>query len=432
MEDALVENPFAGVNVNGVNGEALALGGPLTVREVTVHIKRLIERSELLRDIEVVGEISNFTRHRSGHLYFSLKDEHATLNCVCFRNAAAYLQFEPEDGQRVVARGEVTVYEKAGRYQLIVRSMRPDGLGALAQALEQLKAKLHAEGLFDPSRKRPLPRFPRRIGLVTSPTGAAVRDMVTVLVRRYPLAHILIFPTLVQGDGAPASIVQSIRRANDVGDLDVLIVGRGGGAIEDLWAFNDETVARAIFASRVPVVSAVGHETDWTIADLVADRRAPTPSAAAEMVVPDQRELIAAVETAGQRLERALRGRAEAARARLVALLARPGLRRPSQMLAEYAMRVDDATKEVTDAILRRLQVYDARLDLLGGKLEVLGPPAVLARGYSITRRADDGTVITRWTQVSPGEAVEIALHCGEIGARAERTTPPSQEEARR
>ncbi|MBM3500660.1 MAG: exodeoxyribonuclease VII large subunit [Armatimonadetes bacterium] len=405
-----------------------AASGPLTVREVTAHVKQLIERSELLREVEVVGEISNFTRHRSGHLYFSLKDESATLRCVCFRSAAGRLSFEPEDGQRVVAAGEVTVYEKGGQYQLLVRVMRPDGMGALAEALAKLRAKLEAEGLFDPSRKRPLPRFPRRIGLVTSPTGAAVRDMVTVLGRRYPLAELLVFPTVVQGEAAPASIMASMRQADRRGDVDVLIVGRGGGSIEDLWAFNDEGVARAIFASRTPVISAVGHETDWTIADLVADVRAPTPSGAAEIAVPDQRELTAALEAAGRRLARGLHSRAEASRARLAGLVARPGLRRPGQMLTEYALWVDEATQDLTDAARQRLERLALRLEVLGGKLDALGPPAVLARGYSITRRVADGAVVSAWTQVRAGEVVEIALHRGGLRATAEAVVPPAQE----
>jgi exodeoxyribonuclease VII large subunit len=428
MADARDDDPF---ETALRAAQPSAVSGPLTVREITAHVKQLIERSELLREVEVVGEISNFTRHRSGHLYFSLKDEHATLNCVCFRSAAGRLSFEPEDGQRVVAAGEVTVYEKGGRYQLMVRSMRLDGMGALAAALEKLKAKLQAEGLFDPSRKRPLPRFPRRIGLITSPTGAAVRDMTSIISRRYPLAEMLIFPTVVQGDAAPPSIVASLARANRMGDLDVLIVGRGGGSIEDLWAFNDEAVARAIFASRVPVVSAVGHETDWTIADLVADVRAPTPSGAAETVVPDCRELAAGIDATGRRLARALRERANAARAELATLLARPGLRRPGQMLGEYAIRVDDATNDLAGAVRERLRRWDARLETLGAKLEALGPPAVLARGYSITRRADDGALVTQWTQVRPGDDVEIALHRGILRARTESAAPPAQEASR-
>jgi exodeoxyribonuclease VII large subunit len=405
--------------------------GPLTVREVTAHVKQLLERSELLRELEVVGEISNFVAHRSGHLYFSLKDEAATLRCVCFRGSAARLGFEPEDGQRVVAFGEVTVYEKGGQYQLLVRFMRPEGMGALAEALAKLRAKLEAEGLFDPSRKRPLPRFPRRIGLVTSPTGAAVQDMLTILARRYPLAEVLLFPTQVQGEAAPASLVSSLRQADRREDVDVLIVGRGGGSIEDLWAFNDEAVARTIFACRTPVISAVGHETDWTIADLVADVRAPTPSGAAEIAVPDGRELEIGLQAAGPRLARGLRARAEAARARLDGLLARPGLRRPRQLLTEYSLRVDDATQDLVSVGRQRLERQAARLDTLGAKLEALGPSAVLARGYSITRRADDGTVVTDWTQVRPGEAVEIALQRGALRATTEAAMPPAQEGSR-
>ncbi len=388
-------------------------GTPLSVREVTAHIKQLLERSELLRDVEVCGEVSNFTRHTSGHLYFSLKDEHATLSCVCFRSAAARLGFDPENGQRVIAGGEITVYEKGGRYQLVVRRMRPDGLGALAVALEKLKAKLSEEGLFDPSRKRSLPRFPFAIGLLTSPTGAAIRDMVTIVSRRYPLARLVIFPTLVQGAEAPESIVASLRRANVTPGLDVLIVGRGGGSLEDLWCFNDERVARAIFASRLPVISAVGHETDYTIADLVADVRAPTPSAAAELVVPDRRELMGALVAVRRRLAMALRRRADNARAQLASVSSRPGLRRPQHLTAEYNLRVDDAMQHLTAAIHHETQRSAARLEALTGKLTALGPPAVLARGYSICRRVDDQTVIRSTTQVTPGDDVEITVSDG-------------------
>jgi exodeoxyribonuclease VII large subunit len=401
---------------------------PLTVREITAHVKQLIDRSELLRDVEVVGEISNFIRHRSGHLYFSLKDEHATLSCVCFRSAAGRLSFEPEDGQRVLAGGEVTVYEKGGRYQLITRWMRPDGMGALAIALEKLKAKLEQEGLFDASRKRPLPRFPGTIGIVTSPTGAAVRDMITVLGRRFPLARLKVFPALVQGEGAPSSIVASLRQADATPELDVIIVGRGGGSIEDLWAFNDERVARAIFASRVPVVSAVGHETDYTIADMVADVRAPTPSAAAEIVVPDCRELLAGLAGLGNRLALAARRRLESGRSGLAALSARPGLRQPQQLLAEYAIRVDEATRDMASAVRNRHQVCRAALEAAAGKLDALGPMGVLSRGYSICRRAEDGSIVTSSTQVTAGEDVEIRVHRGSLVATARSVVPPDEE----
>ncbi|HJN16676.1 MAG TPA: exodeoxyribonuclease VII large subunit [Armatimonadota bacterium] len=403
-------------------------GGPLTVREITTHVKQLIERSELLRDVEVVGEISNFTRHRSGHLYFSLKDEHSTLSCVCFRGSAQHLPFEPESGQRVVATGEVTVYEKAGRYQLLVRRMRPDGMGDLAAALEALKTKLDAEGLFDPSRKRQIPPFASAIALVTSATGAAVRDMVSVISRRWPMTRLVIIPTLVQGEGAPASIVKSIQRANTLSGIDIAIVGRGGGSLEDLWAFNDEQVARAIFASRLPIISAVGHETDTTIADLVADVRAPTPSAAGEIAVPDAQEFLSVLESVGPRLARALQGQAQRARATLDNVCTRPGLRQPERMLEEATMRVDDATRLLVDGARTRTERLAARLDALGGKLEALGPPAVLGRGYSITRRAADGAVVTSSTQVKPGEDVEVTLQRGAVLAKTLSTIPHDEE----
>jgi len=250
----------------------------LSVSEVTAYLKQLLDRDEVLQQMVVRGEISNFTSHRSGHLYFSLKDEDSQLSCVCFRRDAQSLDFVPEEGMQVVAHGNVTVYERAGRYQLIVRFMRPDGAGELAARLEKLKARLEAEGLFDPARKRPLPRFPRAIGVCTSPTGAAIQDMIRIITRRYPRVKIVQFPTVVQGEAATLSIVQSLQAAGHYRGLDVIIVGRGGGSLEDLWAFNEEAVARAIFACPIPVISAVGHETDFTISDYVADARAATPS----------------------------------------------------------------------------------------------------------------------------------------------------------
>jgi len=393
----------------------------LTVREVTTHVRQLLERSELLRDLDVRGEISNFTRHTSGHLYFSLKDEHATLSCVCFRSVAARLPMEPASGQSVIASGRIGVYEKGGRYQLIVEWMQPDGLGALAAALEKLKAKLEAEGLFDASRKRPLPRFPRAIALLTSPTGAAVRDMVTILSRRYPAVRLLIFPTVVQGEEAPASIVTSLRAANDRDDVDLILLGRGGGSVEDLWAFNDEGVARAIFASRIPVVSAVGHETDFTIADFVADLRAPTPSAAAELAVPDAGELRARLEALGQHLRLGLRRRVEIARSRLEALGRRPGLLRPRQMIEERQIRVDEAADTATAALRLRLERLRAGIAQLAAQLTALGPPEVLRRGYAICRLAD-GAVVRSVDQVSPGQSLRLSVGDGLILGQATGT----------
>lgn len=351
-----------------------------TVREVTAYIKRLFDSDEVLQDVIVRGEVSNFRAHRSGHLYFTLKDEDAALDCVCFRNVAAGLDFEIKDGMQLVAAGRITVYEKQGRYQLIAEHLRPDGLGALYLAFERLKAKLEAEGLFDPSRKRPLPAFPRCIALVTSPTGAAVEDMKNIISRRYPLARIIVFPTLVQGEDAPASIVASLEAANSHEAVDVIIVGRGGGSIEDLWAFNDERVARAIFASRKPVVSAVGHETDVTIADLVADLRAPTPSAAAELVVPEVGELLGRVEALARHARTALRERLRHARGQLAEILARPPMRNPRTLVEQWTQRLDEASAAAEAAVRRLMEQAGHRLRLAAARLEAHRPHRLLER----------------------------------------------------
>ena len=395
-----------------------ALATPaLSVREITAHIKRLLDRDEILQDSSVRGEISNFTRHSSGHLYFSLKDEAASLSCVCFRGNAASLRFDPRDGDRVVATGSVTVYEKQGRYQLIVRTMEPDGAGALAAALEALRAKLEAEGLFDPSRKRPLPRFPRRVALCTSPTGAAVRDLLTILSRRYPLAEVVLIPTIVQGEAAPASIVEALRTANAAVAADVIILGRGGGSIEDLWAFNDEAVARAIFASATPTISAVGHETDVTLADMVADVRAPTPSAAAELAVPDARELAAGVETAGKRLVASVEAHLARASGAFARLAENPLLRRPEAFLEQRELRVDEAAEAIADGLQRRLERAMARVEKAGASLRALDPRGVLGRGYALLVRATDGHVVDSVSAVATGDAIQAQVADGTIGA---------------
>ena len=273
-----------------------------SVRELTAMVKERLTSDPRLAGVAVLGEISNFKHHSSGHMYFTLKDEHSRLRCVMFRRENMRLRFRPADGQAVIAKGDVSVYEAAGDYQLYVREMVPAGHGELALAFEQLKQKLAAEGLFDEERKRPLPVLPRRIGVVTSPEGAALRDIISVTRRRFPNMPILLAPAVVQGEEGPDSVVRAIRLMNEHGGVDVLIVGRGGGSLEDLWTFNDERVARAIAASRSPVIAAVGHETDFTIADFVADKRAPTPSAAAEMGVPYKRALLAHIQGKYERL----------------------------------------------------------------------------------------------------------------------------------
>lgn len=392
----------------------------LSVTELTAHLKHLLERDEVLSDVSVRGEISNFTRHSSGHLYFSLKDERCTLSCVCFRGVATRVRFEPADGMRVIAEGNVTVYEKAGRYQLLVRSLRADGLGDLAAAFEALKLKLEQEGLFAPERKRPLPRFPRGVGLITSPTGAAVRDLVSIISRRFPLARIAIIPTIVQGEGGAASIIESIRYANTLDYLDVLVVGRGGGSLEDLWCFNEEAVARAVFASRLPVISAVGHETDTCLCDFVADLRAPTPSAAAELAVPDALELHRHVEALGRELRGRLLHHVQTSRHRLQRVSAHPVLQRPAILLETRLQRLDEATEALRHDMAQQLQDRRQRLERATVGLGALSPEAVLGRGYAICRLGDTGEIVRSVSQAPPGTGLRVTVADGDVSAVAE------------
>jgi len=388
-----------------------------SVGELTSYLKRLLESDALLSQVQVRGEISNFKRHSSGHLYFSLKDDKALLSCVCFRGSAGKLPLDPHEGEQVVAWGNISVYEPQGKYQLIVTFMQPDGLGELHQRFEALKARLEAEGLFAPERKRPLPRFPRTIALVTSPTGAAIRDLLNILSRRYPLARVLIVPTLVQGEAATAGIVNSLRRAARSG-AEVIIAGRGGGSLEDLWAFNEEAVARAIFASPVPVVSAVGHETDITIADLVADLRAPTPSAAAELVVPDQAELRAHLSALGREARAGLESLARSRGLRLARLDQNPIFTRPEALLTPWLQRIDLAAERAVDTLRRRLERAGQVLQRLEASLRALDPREVLSRGYALVQRTRDGALVSQVALASPGEELTIAVSDGVIPAR--------------
>lgn len=399
---------------------SLLTAQPLSVSEITGHIKRLLERDEILADVSVRGEISNFTRHSSGHLYFSLKDQDSTLGCVCFRSAAGNVRFEPGNGIRVIAEGSVSLYEKQGRYQLMVRALRPDGVGDLAAALEKLKAKLEAEGLFAPERKRPLPRFPQGIGLITSPTGAAIRDLISVLTRRYPLARIVVIPTIVQGEGGAASISAAIRHANTLPHLDVLIVGRGGGSLEDLWCFNEEAVARAVFASRLPVISAVGHESDFSVCDFVADVRAATPSAAAELVAPDVAELQRHLEALGRHLQSGLYGHLNRHRSRYQALATHPLLQRPTAFVEARAQRVDEAAIGLENAVNRLLSDSHRRLEKATVGLLALSPLSVLGRGYAIVRRDADGKVVRSVCDVATQTELTITVADGDLPAIAQ------------
>jgi exodeoxyribonuclease VII large subunit len=369
-----------------------------SVSQISDRVARLLQADAVLADVWVSGEISNFTHHSSGHMYMTLKDDASRLRAVMFQGANRGLRFRPESGMRVFAHGYVGVYRSGGEYQLYIDFMEPAGLGGLFLAFQQLKARLEAEGLFDPALKRSLPRFPKRIAVATSPTGAAIRDIITVARRRWPAVNIVIIPTLVQGDGAPASIVSSIEQANALAEaggddgVDVLIVGRGGGSAEELWAFNDETVARAIRSSRIPVVSAVGHETDFTIADFAADVRAATPSAAAELVVPDIVVYLRQVEVARARLARSVR-----------------------RLIDQRRQRVDELRRWLVQKTQMKLRASRERVQRVVGVLSALDPQAVLGRGYAICR-GPDGAILKDSQSVRTGDAVSVRLGRGAIG----------------
>ena len=393
------------------------LSEPYTVSQLTGFVRRLIESEPELSDLWVEGEISNFSRASSGHCYFTLKDAGSQIACVMWRNVAQVQDYLPLDGDQVLAHGRVGVYEASGRYQLYVDRFRPAGVGDLYRQFELLKARLEAEGLFAPERKRPLPPFPRRIGVVTSPTTAALRDIINVLSRRYPLAEVLLSPTQVQGAAAPSQIVTALKALNGRDDVDVIIVARGGGSLEDLWAFNDESVARAIAASRIPVICGVGHETDFSLADFAADERAPTPSAAAEMVVPDQTELRGQVAGLSTALVATLRGMIDQGHWRLSEQVQRLRLLSPGVQLTQARQRVDDLLGRAEAAMRYDLAVRRERLLGTTGRLAGVGPLATLGRGYAVVRHRQTDTVVRSVAQVSPGDALDIRVADGEFEA---------------
>ena len=393
---------------------------PFTVSQLTGHIRRLFEDDAQLRDVWVEGEISSFSRASSGHCYFTLKDAGAEIRCVMWRNVANAQRELPQHGAQVLAHGAVSVYEARGTYQLYVDLIRPAGIGDLHRQFELLKARLEAEGLFDPARKRTLPAWPHRIGVVTSPTAAALRDILNVLGRRYPLVEVLLSPTQVQGDAAPPQIVAAIQALSARDDIDLVIVARGGGSLEDLWAFNDERVARAIAACRHPVVSGVGHETDFTIADLSADLRAPTPSAAAELAVPDRAELAAAVEGMATRLTGVMQGQVEERRATLVGHQRALRHLSPQVRLRSARQQVDDLIAIAADRLGHGLALRRERLAGLSARLESLSPLATLTRGYAIVRQAETGTLVSSVTHVSPGDRLAVTVTDGTFEAQVE------------
>ena len=368
----------------------------LSVLQLNEYVQGVLEDEPQLQAVAVKGEISNFIHHRSGHMYFTLKDEDSQIKAVMFKNANMRLQFRPKDGQKVVVMGSVSVYSPGGQYQLYVGAMKPDGIGDLYQAYEELKKRLSEEGLFDPIHKRPLPAFPQKIGVITSANGAAVRDIINVAGRRCPMTQLLLYPAQVQGAGTDEALIAALDYFDNRGDIDVIIIGRGGGSIEDLWGFNSERLARKIFAMNTPVISAVGHETDFTICDFVADKRAPTPSAAAEIAVPDLNVL-------RQRLD----GMAERACGGL------------ENGIAERLRRLNDA-KATYDVrgVERLLRLREEKLKGLAGKAHTLSPLGVLARGYAVVSK--DGKAVVDAAAVEVGDGVEIRLQKGKITAKVE------------
>lgn len=390
----------------------------LSVSELTQEVKGLLEDG--FPSVWVSGEVSNLARPTSGHLYLTLKDGGAQLRAVIWRGVGLRLRFDPRDGIEVIARGRLTVYPSRGDYQLVIEELHPKGVGGQELALRQLREKLFELGYFARERKKPLPRFPRRIALVTSPTGAAVRDMLEILGRRWPAAEVWIRPVRVQGAGAASEVAAALGLLNQLGGIDVVIIGRGGGSAEDLGAFNEECVARAIYFSRIPVVSAVGHEIDITIADLVADCRALTPSEAAERVTPHVQELIEGLRGAEAQLRRLLHRRLELGRARLEDLTRRPAFRLPLERVRESERRLDDWDERLGRAAGQLLARDRQRLQGFAARLESLSPLNVLARGYSLTRKASDRTVVRASTQVQLGERLLTEIQGGRIYSRVE------------
>ena len=395
----------------------------LSVSAVTTQVRALLEGE--FPSVWVEGEISNLARPASGHLYLTLKDAKSQLRSVIYRGIALRLRFELRDGMEVFARGRISVYEPRGEYQFLVEELHPKGIGALELALRQLKEKLLARGYFRPERKRPLPAYPRRIALVTSPTGAAVRDMLEILARRWPAAEVVVCPVRVQGEGAAEQIAGAIRLLNGLhkrGELtlDAMIVGRGGGSLEDLWAFNEEIVADAIFQSHIPVVSAVGHEIDVTIADLVADYRALTPSQAATALTPDREEVLQGLAGLYDRLEDAVRHRLELARQRLDVLAASRAFRLPLDRIRDLERRLDELGTRLDRAARQRVERARTQMEALAGRLETLSPLNVLRRGYSLTRTEAGRTLVRDPAQVRPGDRIVTTLAGGQIVSRVE------------
>ena len=387
----------------------------LSVTQLNEYLKMVIEGDRVLSNVFVRGEISNFKLYSSGHTYFTLKDDAGQLKSVMFRSYFSRMAFMPEDGMRVIAHGRVSVYETSGQYQLYVDDMQPDGAGSLAMRFEQLKRKLAAEGLFDESRKRPLPPMPRRIGVITSPSGAAVHDIINVLGRRFPAAEMILYPSEVQGAQAPAQLISGVEFFSMTGLVDVIILGRGGGSTEDLWAFNDEYLARAVASCSVPVISAVGHESDFTICDFVADRRAPTPSAAAEIAVPDMSEILRGLSGLKMGLQTSMQKLIVQERRILNQLTQSRVFSHPEQMLDNFRVRLDEREADLNRTIEQALKQKGQSVASIAGKLQALNPLSILSRGYATVSR--DGASITSVKQINENDTLDIRMTDGSVRA---------------
>ncbi len=386
---------------------------PVSVTQLTQYIKLLLDKDEILSQVCVRGELSNYKAHSSGHQYFTLKDEGAVISCVMFRSDAMKMRFRPESGMKVILYGRVSLFPKSGQYQIYVTAMQPDGVGALAVAFEQLKRRLYEDGLFDPAHKQPLPNYPHRVALITSPTGAAVRDMTRILGRRWPMAEVLVCPVRVQGEGAAEEIAAMLDYVDKHQLADVIITGRGGGSLEDLWAFNEEIVARAIFRCTIPVISAVGHEPDVTISDYVADVRAATPSNAAELAVQDETAIRSGLHQLQLRLEQAEGRKLTQLRQRLEALAAKPVMKRPEAYLQQQELQLEMLRQRLEHAGSNVVHKNTVRFQRTAAKLDALSPLKVLSRGYAMVTRED--AVVRSVTQLQPGDPVAVALSDGTV-----------------
>ncbi len=389
-----------------------------TVSELSRYIRTILEDS--FPSVWIEGEISNFIQHSSGHMYFTLRDPGSVLKCAMFARANARLKFKPKDGMKVICFGKVSVYEPRGDYQLIIEEIEPKGIGALQLQFQQLKEKLQKEGLFDERHKVRIPSLPTRIGIVTSPTGAAIRDILNVTRRRFSNVEIIINPVRVQGEGSKDEIAAAIRQFNELKNIDVMIVGRGGGSLEDLWAFNEEVVARAIYDSEIPVISAVGHEIDFTIADFVADLRAPTPSAAAELVIPKKEDLKNVIDSQTARLKNALVSKLDVLAQRLESLKESYILRQPLNLITQYEQMIDDLRKDMAIRVDHIVKMRAENFNLLVEKLGVLSPLAILSRGYSITAQMPTGAIIKDAKSVRKGDMIETRVGVGKIVSKVE------------